>query len=585
MPTTITSIEGDYSLILKGDQALTPVYGTPRSLVRNIFYDAEGRPSVHLAVRIDSLTGINSVSVQETLPAGVSAASINNGGGWDSANNRISWVFTPPTVGTYLLSYTPSGPRGQHAPSGILAINTSTEVISTYATGDSSFYIYELDPAVVGGALTAVRKIADQLVTITAVPVSTTTGYVISENIPTGLTPVNIGDGGVWNSTTRKITWTFMDKAIRAVQYAVTGSDGRYSFNGSTATFDLTAIPVTGDSTLDIGIVGSGTGPAVRSLNDMQIFVNTTPPQGTASYRAIEYIATGLTVSEISDGGVYDSVYRRITWEFNDGTSRNLSYKVAASDGVYALSGVYQFGTSYGLVSGAAFLTVGEGVLSSSIARSVVGTVVFLSVAPVGTVTAYSFEETLPEGITPTGISNGGYWDVNSRKIKWGPFSGAAANAAQYAVIGSPGTFALQGTGTFDSSVIVTTGATSVVIQDPSADLPVVGPVQPGSSGYQGSGSQSGSNTPGTPSNAPSNTPNDYGRPPASGSGSSTWTGAPSGGDGNGNTSGGTSAGGSIVPTIDIATAPWGYLDVPDEFYILFDETEFSSVDPAQPTP
>ena len=584
MPTASTSIEGDYSLILKGEQALTPNYGTPRSLTRNIFYDAEGRPTVHLAVRIDSLTDINSVRVDETLPSGVTVASVNNGGSWDSLNNRVSWIFTPPAKGTYLLSYAPSGPRGQHSPVGQLVINLPSEVVSTYAIGDDSFYIYELDPAVVGGTLTATRSIDDQLVTIAAVPASTTAGYVISENVPAGLTPVNIGDGGAWNSTTRKITWTFPDKAVRQVSYAVTGSDGSYEIAGSTVTFDLTAIPIEGESTIAIGIVGSGEGPAVRSLNGLQINVAVNPPTGTASYRVIEYIPNGLTISEISDGGTYSEVYKRITWEFNDGTVRTLKYTVAGSDGVYALSGVYQFGTSYGLVTGSPYITIGDGLLSSTIARSVVGTVVFLSIVPVATVTAYSFEETLPEGLTPTGISNNGYWDVNSRKIKWGPFSGSASGYAQYAVIGSPGTYALTGVGTFDSASIVPTGATSVVIQDPAADLPVVGPVQPGSSGYQGSG-QNGSNQPSTPSNAPTNSPSDFGRAPSTGGGSSTWTGAPSGGDGTGNTSGGTSAGGNIIPTVDIATAPWGYLDVPDEFYIVFVDTEFSSVDPAQPTP
>lgn len=56
------------------------------------------------------------------------------------------------------------------------------------------------------------------------------------------------------------------------------------------------------------------------------------------------------------------------------------------------------------------------------VSRSLVQSAMNLKVAPSSSTRSYAVEESLPEGLTPSGISDGGVYDSDAHQVRWGPF-------------------------------------------------------------------------------------------------------------------------------------------------------------------
>ena len=61
---------------------------------------------------------------------------------------------------------------------------------------------------------------------------------------------------------------------------------------------------------------------------------------------------------------------------------------------------------------------------------------VSLLATPAATVSVYAVEETLPAGLTPSGMNESGTWDAGNRKVKWGPFFDHTVRTLTYEVTG-----------------------------------------------------------------------------------------------------------------------------------------------------
>lgn len=81
---------------------------------------------------------------------------------------------------------------------------------------------------------TCYRTILEKEIVLRVNPLSTWSSYVISETVPDGLTVSSITGGGVWDETTRTITWTNSTTATAEAtfRYSVDGADGEYTFYG-----------------------------------------------------------------------------------------------------------------------------------------------------------------------------------------------------------------------------------------------------------------------------------------------------------------------------------------------------------------
>ena len=53
--------------------------------------------------------------------------------------------------------------------------------------------------------------------------------YTVEEFLPAGVTPMNLTDGGLWNSNTLTIKWgPFLDDSLRALRYDPVGAFASY---------------------------------------------------------------------------------------------------------------------------------------------------------------------------------------------------------------------------------------------------------------------------------------------------------------------------------------------------------------------
>jgi len=101
---------------------------------------------------------------------------------------------------------------------------------------------------------------------------------------------------------------------------------------------------------------------------------------------------------------------------------------------------------------------------TGSAVRHVAGQHVEIESTPGPQVRAHALEEVLPQGVTPSEISDAGVWDKASRTLRWGPFFDATARTLSYFVDGEAGEYTLAGAASFDGEDITPTGAATLHI-------------------------------------------------------------------------------------------------------------------------
>ena len=116
---------------------------------------------------------------------------------------------------------------------------------------------------------------------------------------------------------------------------------------------------------------------------------------------------------------------------------------------------------------------------SSPVRRQVVANgnivTVKLDVNPVASTFAQAIQESVPAGFTVSGLNEGGVFDANSSKIKWGPYFDNSARKLDY-VLTAPSDFtgvvSFRGVGSFDGVDIPVTGVDSIELEANSTDAP-----------------------------------------------------------------------------------------------------------------
>jgi formylglycine-generating enzyme required for sulfatase activity/murein DD-endopeptidase MepM/ murein hydrolase activator NlpD len=98
-----------------------------------------------------------------------------------------------------------------------------------------------------------------------------------------------------------------------------------------------------------------------------------------------------------------------------------------------------------------------------------------LDVNPVASTFAQAIQESVSAGFTVSGLNEGGVFDANSSKIKWGPYFDNSARELDY-VLTAPSNFtgavAFSGVGSFDGIDIPVTGVDSIELEANSTDAP-----------------------------------------------------------------------------------------------------------------
>ena len=80
-------------------------------------------------------------------------------------------------------------------------------------------------------------------------------------------------------------------------------------------------------------------------------------------------------------------------------------------------------------------------------------------------VSVWEAQEILPFGLTPSNIKGRGIWDAANSTITWGPFPGGVNRLLSYEITGTPDTYTLSGTLTFDGTPETIAGETEAEIK------------------------------------------------------------------------------------------------------------------------
>ena len=90
--------------------------------------------------------------------------------------------------------------------------------------------------------------------------------------------------------------------------------------------------------------------------------------------------------------------------------------------------------------------------------------VVTFSVVPGANAACEAVTETLPPGLSATGVSGGGNYIASNNVVVWGPFFGTNAHTLSYTLVGQPGTYPVIANWSVDGAGGTETTGTSLVI-------------------------------------------------------------------------------------------------------------------------
>ena len=190
---------------------------------------------------------------------------------------------------------------------------------------------------------TAARTVVDTNVTLTVQVPAGAASWTLVETLPIGLTPTVYDATGVWNSTTR--TLTFTNTIAAAVSYTVAVSpSGIYAVGGSITTSPSgMSAAVTGDTQVVKANI-------IRAINGTRVTIRMLQPQSAVNWMISDFLPEGLTPvlgSITGPGGGWDDVFAEVYWSGRT-VAQTLSYEVTGAPGTYVISGegfITGFGT------------------------------------------------------------------------------------------------------------------------------------------------------------------------------------------------------------------------------------------------
>jgi hypothetical protein len=198
-------------------------------------------------------------------------------------------------------------------------------------------------------ASTVVRSVlenytANPFVVIEANPDASVSVYAVQEDLPAGLTPTNITQGGVWDAVNQAVKWgPWFTNTEEVLVYTVTGAPGTYTVSG-VGSFDGASVPTTGDNQIVIPPVLTNSTVVRTITGGTNVTLVATPAPGVSSCAVQDNLPAGLTPTNITQGGTWDAANQAVKWgPWYTNTAQTLSYTVTGSPGTFTVSGLGSF--------------------------------------------------------------------------------------------------------------------------------------------------------------------------------------------------------------------------------------------------
>jgi hypothetical protein len=175
-------------------------------------------------------------------------------------------------------------------------------------------------------------------ITLEATPDSVVSVYAVEESVSSGVTAINISDGGSYDAANSLIKWgPWFDAQTRVLSYELEVSDNitTGTFPGGQGSFDGVNIAINGEVRWDAGETEptQGSSRVVRSIASAggSLLVKLeVSPESTVFVHAVEDgLPSGLVPTNINEGGSFDAANGLIKWgPWFDAQTRMLSYEL-----------------------------------------------------------------------------------------------------------------------------------------------------------------------------------------------------------------------------------------------------------------
>lgn len=378
---------GDFSGLqvpITGRRQVMPAAGSAGSVVCS--FVPEFIPGQWFTVTNLAVPGSNNTAfaVEDTPPSGWLVTNISDGGSFDAASGSVRWgpfyTATP-----RLLTYGVLPPVGTTGTASFVG-EASFDTFSIRITGQreasaaalfNGSAVCSLDPNYRPGVAFVVTNVV--------VPDSNITAFAVQDTPPAGWLVSDVTDGGVFDSATHSVKWgPFLDRISRNLTYTVTppvSASGKAVFVGQ-ASFDSIIVAIGGQRQTTpmvtfLGSVARSLPPSFTPAIGFYLSDTATPPANTTAYAVEDSVPAGWTVTNISDGGIFDPVNFQVKWgPFFDDLPRTLGCLVSSPAnfaGVATFSGTGAFGTNTVAITGTRQVVAGTAMVPILVSHAMRG--------------------------------------------------------------------------------------------------------------------------------------------------------------------------------------------------------------------
>ncbi len=271
--------------------------------------------------------GGSAIAVTETLPPGVSANDVSDGGHYDALHHVVRWgPFLASDTIPSSLSYTVQAPPGEYPVSAAWSVDgvsgseaTATNLVITGTADELATPPQRVATPVIEPAMAAIPPSGSVTVEISS---DSTVRYTLDGSLPTESSTLY---------TPGETVLTFNERmTLRAVAFPPAGST------------DLRSMAAVGEYSPEVITPEVGMNYSVSGEGGFSpTIVNTVTPGDTVDcYAVVETIPYGLLPSGFGDG-IWDPIAREIRWGpyLEDHTEREFSYNIEGASVSFPLSG------------------------------------------------------------------------------------------------------------------------------------------------------------------------------------------------------------------------------------------------------
>jgi len=303
------------------------------------------------------------------------------------------------------------------------------------------------------------------LVTFNVTPGAGADCVTLTETLPPGVSVINVSSGGSYVASNNVVLWgPFFGTNPQILSYQAVGGAGDWPVQASWSVDGVSGSETSATTLAIASSSGSGSIP--------------TPPQQVPTPVLTPSLASGLPVTvSVSCSDPHAQIY--YTTDGTLPTQSSMPYTILLT--FYAQTSLRAVAYDAGYVPSVA--AVGEYVPvpttnTVTVDNSVSGNGTFLptvslSATPQGAVNCYAVVETIPYGLTPSGLSGDGIWDPVAGEIRWGPYLDNLPRVFTYSVTGASGIYPLCGEVSVNGYSMGTIGASSVQINANYGGAPV----------------------------------------------------------------------------------------------------------------